>query len=172
MNIREKIGKMPAWKAIIILLFVISVAVVGLEEIVFEPVFYFLSTMITRFENQKKEDLLDMVKDEKNADELDKKMQLDFDEIPKRNEAHLAEVWQNMYCVQYIKIKNAENRYNDLKNSLSSHTNQNDVLQLWQDDQFLQLKNEAKQRNTELQVLKKAEVDGSFDEKKCIASMQ
>jgi hypothetical protein len=70
MNIKNKMLKMPVWKAAIcILIFGISFSIL-IEEILIHTVFHVFDRMIVRMENAKKDDVADM-------DDMDKAEQRD-----------------------------------------------------------------------------------------------
>jgi len=57
MNLREKIGKMPAWKAAIIFLLAFVFVLAAVEEFFVSRVFGVMGNMITAFEKEKKADM-------------------------------------------------------------------------------------------------------------------
>ena len=63
MSIREKIGKCPAWKAVVIVLLGIFFMLAGIEEFFFSRIINIINHRITQFEKLFKEDDKDLEKD-------------------------------------------------------------------------------------------------------------
>lgn len=105
MRLREKIGKMPAWKAAVLMLFLLAFLMVAAEEIFVSRIFSVMGNMIIAFEKDKKTEMQEWDEDEKRSAELDRKWHKDFHDSWDKWEEQSKQAQQSMYCRDYLKVK-------------------------------------------------------------------
>ncbi len=139
MKLRERIGKLPAWKAAIILFLITSFVLAAIEEVFVSRVLLAMDKAISYFEKEKISEINEWDKDEKAFAKLDKKWKQGFAELEKKNEEMDRQDIQRKYCLDYLEIQKA-------KTYLRKHkeTSKNLVIQAWERDEKDRLKESGK----------------------------
>lgn len=105
MSIRESIGKMPVWKAMLGFLLILFFCIVGIEELFVSRIFNLLEKSITYFEKEKKQELSDYEKGEKDAAQFEKEWRNDFEDLKKADAKREKKFKQIFYCNKYRTFK-------------------------------------------------------------------
>ncbi|HZW61774.1 MAG TPA: hypothetical protein VFF04_06135 [Candidatus Babeliales bacterium] len=160
MTLREKIGKLPVWKAAIVLILAFVFLLAAIEEIFVSRVFYFMDKTISYFEIEKKKEAEEWEKDEKTYAEFNKKWQQGFDELDKKLTDINNTTKQHHYCLEYLQIQKA-------REYLRQHQNdpKDIIAKSWEKDQNERLKTEGKSHR--LIDLENAIKSKEFDPTKC-----
>jgi len=109
MSVREKIGKMPVWKAATVSLLAIFFLVAGVEKVFVSRVFNFMNSTVTTFEKEKQDDLDDLEEMDRNFEERQGYDRAESDLSTFDMEQHMSLPQQVLVCGRATMIKKLEN---------------------------------------------------------------
>jgi len=151
MNLRERIAKMPAWKAAVIALFMMGMLMIGIEEVFISKVFGLMNHVINNMDKQFKDDVDDMTSDFKKFKEQEEYDKAESDIRSFEIYDHHISPHQDYVCGYEI-INNKLEKYYGL-----AYIKHHDSVRQWVDKRIAQNKKFIQEQTS----------NGSFDPLKC-----
>lgn len=153
MLLREKIMKLPLWKAVVLIFFVGFLFVIAIEEVFISKIFAVMGKMINQFENEEKEEKKDWDAYEKSYEAFNKKSHDDFEEIWKKSEEESKQRTIKEYCNEISKIESQNKLFHEMK-SKNYKKPKEPIIQAWEKERLTELEKEASMRDIRLKAAK------------------
>lgn len=166
MSLREKIMKLPLWKAVILGLLVGFIFMAGVEKLFFGKIFSVMDSMMTRFEQEKIEDQLDLEAQEKSFDASIKKWHDDFERDRKEWDERFKEREIKEYCEDIARIKSQDKFLMEMKDA-NYQKAENPVIRLWREERFAELEKETPVREARLKSVREMLNKLGWSEQQC-----
>jgi len=166
MSLREKIMKLPIWKAVILVFFIGFLFIAVLEELFISKIFSVMNGMITRFEKTEKEEKKDWDAYEKSYEAFNKKSHDDFEESWKKSEEESKRRTIKEYCNEISKIESQNKLLSEMK-SKSYKKPKELIIRAWEKERLTELEKEAPMRKIRLKAAKEMLNKFGSSEKNC-----
>ncbi len=166
MSLREKILKLPLWKAAILVLFVSFIFTAAVEEVFIHQIFSVMDKIITKFDKEEKDEKNDWNSYEKSYAKFEKKSQDSFNEAWDKQEERFKQERIKDYCKDIFVAKSQNNYIQKLekeKNDKSIDV----IVRAWHEDILKELKKETLDRQNRFNSAKNMLRKYNFDENRC-----
>lgn len=139
MNIREKVGQLPAWKAGLLVMLSVGLIVIGVEEYCINKIFSVMIKFVTNFEVQFDDDIKDMEDDYKEFNETQEydKAKSDLLRFKLNQKTDGANHTQEFYCAYLTMNRKLESLYNLTYVKHHDETRQSIALEIEQNKKFI-----------------------------------
>lgn len=153
MSLREKIMNLPAWKAVILIFFIIILFMAIVEELFISKIFSIMNGMITRFEQTEKEEKKDWDAYEKSYEAFNKKSHDDFAESWKKIEEESKRRSIKEYCIEISDIESQNKLLSEMK-SKNYKKPREPIIREWEKERLAELEKEVPMRRIRLKTAK------------------
>lgn len=139
MNIREKIGQMPAWKAAMLTILSVGLIVISIEEYCINKLLSVMNKLVANFEVQFSDDAKDMENDYKEFNETQEydKAKSDLLHFKLNQKTDSANHTQEFYCAYLTMNKKLESLYSLAYVKHHDETRQSIALEIEQNKKFI-----------------------------------
>lgn len=146
MNIREKIGQMPAWKAGMLAILSVGLIVIVIEEYCINKIFSVMNNLVANFEVQFADDIKDMKDDDRKYNEEHEydKAKSDLIRFRLNEQPYGSDHTQEYYCAYLIINKKLEKFYDLAYVKHHSETRQYITREIEQNKKFIEAASQKK----------------------------
>ncbi|RDI41126.1 hypothetical protein [Aquicella lusitana] len=166
MSLREKIMKLPVWKAVVLIFFISFLFIAIVEELFISKIFSVMYGMITRFEQTEKEEKKDWDAYEKSYEAFNKKSHDDFKSSWDKREEEFKKGQIRDICEEIKGIERDNKLLSEMENTNFKKSDE-PIIRAMDEWEVAKLKREAKQREKQMKADKEMLVMYNASEKNC-----